>query len=485
MNKLSVSNYQANKPPPLLNIDLIGGKRLQSKRRGQVRKTSKKSVIESFRGYSLPPIDKSEFNTVKTLNKTLQGQLSQYATNLKTVLSDYQVGMNNVKNCYSTCKSNYSGQNSDIQTLEQQDNALDNQSACIAGCNLSKVYLWQTTPAASYAGTDGTTDTFSSCAALEKDGPEYCRGFYPTNYCCDEWDDYGYGYGCNGYYGDYGESYLEGSCVCKNGETKATVYCGHQPFTCNEVCQPGGKPYNPNAPPQSPPVPTPPPPGGFPHGIYKNGPGMCSNIDSVTNNTLSNCAVNAAASQKGFYWIPPSDVGSTAPNVDVGSYPDGLCNISSGTCSVGGGYFNCYDTNFIGGTSATNNIGPNCSTASSTVLGAVAYTYNANAPPSSGAPWSQNKPLCETAGTEFTCMANWNGGTPVKCMGNGKVACASNDGANCFWGTCGTNGAITAYPDRSNWRSGGSNPMIINCGTTGAWIRSDGKSTCEILSGGN
>ena len=71
MNKISVSNYQAGKSPSLLNIDLIGGKRLQSKRRGQVRKTSKKSVIESFRGYSLPPIDKSEFNTVKTLNKTL------------------------------------------------------------------------------------------------------------------------------------------------------------------------------------------------------------------------------------------------------------------------------------------------------------------------------------------------------------------------------------------------------------------------------
>ena len=174
MNKISFSNYQTNNAAPLLNIDLIGGKRLQSKRQGQVRKTTKNSVIENFSGnYPLPPIDKREFNEVKTFNKKLQGQLSQYATNLTTVLSDYQIGMNNIKNCYSNCKSNYSGQDSDIQTQEQQDNALDNQSACIAGCNLSKVYLWQTTPAASYAGTEGPTDTFSSCAALEKDGPEY------------------------------------------------------------------------------------------------------------------------------------------------------------------------------------------------------------------------------------------------------------------------------------------------------------------------
>jgi hypothetical protein len=85
------------------------------------------------------------------------------------------------------------------------------------------------------------------------------------------------------------------------------------------------------------------------------------------------------------------------------------------------------------------------------------------------------KSLCEKAGTEFTCMDNWSGGTPVKCMGNGQVACASNDAKSCLWGTCGANGSNTGA-------SGGSNPLIINCGTTGAWIRpSDGKSTCEIL----
>jgi hypothetical protein len=437
MNKISVSNYQAGKSPSLLNIDLIGGKRLQSKRRGQVRKTTKNSVIEGFTGYSLPPIDKSEFNTVKTFNQKLQGQLSQYATNLKTVLSDYQVGMNNVKNCYSNCKSNYSGQGSDIQTLEQQDNALDNKSACIAGCNLSKVYLWQTTPAASYAGTEGTTDTFSSCAALEKDGPEYCRGFYATSNCCDEWGD---GDGCDSRDNQVitecntsVPSNLAGSCVCKNGETMATVNCGHQPFTCNEVCQPGGKPYNTNPPSPVPTTFTPQPQSALPPGIYKNGPGMCSELSGVTNNTLSACATNAAAAKKGFFWIPPNGWTNTTNPGQGASYPSGGCYVVGDACAVGGGYFNCYDANFTGNTAATDSIGPNCSN----VTGAVAYTYNANAPPSSGAPWqpppfqSKCTGLMNPAFTACQCVENlpagqctvdnWATGVYQKCKLGGAV----------------------------------------------------------------
>ena len=58
-------------------------------------------------------------------------------------------------------------------------------------------------------------------------------------------------------------------------------------------------------------------------------------------------------------------------------------------------------------------------------------------------------------------------------MGGGKVACASNDGASCLWGSCLGDGGPGAS---------GTKPLIINCGTTGAWIRpSDKKSTCEIL----
>ena len=83
--------------------------------------------------------------------------------------------------------------------------------------------------------------------------------------------------------------------------------------------------------------------------------------------------------------------------------------------------------------------------------------------------------FCATEGKNFTCLPDWNAGTPVKCMGGGKVACASNDGASCLWGSCGNSSTNT--PGAS-----GTKPLIINCGTTGAWIRpSDKKSTCEIL----
>ena len=55
------------------------------------------------------------------------------------------------------------------------------------------------------------------------------------------------------------------------------------------------------------------------------------------------------------------------------------------------------------------------------------------------------------------------------------MACASNDGASCLWGDC--RGPAGGGPAQS-----GTKPLIINCGTTGAWIRpSDKKSTCEIL----
>ena len=74
--------------------------------------------------------------------------------------------------------------------------------------------------------------------------------------------------------------------------------------------------------------------------------------------------------------------------------------------------------------------------------------------------------------------------TPIKCLGNRKLACASNDGRNCFWGTFRPNGTVeTYYKDRNNWPTGGNKPLVITCPKSGkgGWVSTTTKKTaCEL-----
>jgi len=103
---------------------------------------------------------------------------------------------------------------------------------------------------------------------------------------------------------------------------------------------------------------------------------------------------------------------------------------------------------------------------------------NAHDCANAGGTWKGVKtlPFCEKPGTAFKCVPNWWGGTPLKCMGKGKVACSSNNGRDCFWGHC--------KNDSTSGQTAGTDKLVINCGKTGAWKRSDGKSACEILTKG-
>jgi len=110
-----------------------------------------------------------------------------------------------------------------------------------------------------------------------------------------------------------------------------------------------------------------------------------------------------------------------------------------------------------------------------------------------GSACSAEPQLCATESGEYTCLPGWPQGTPVKCLGGGKVACASNDGQSCFWGTCGADGNVDptnqAYYTRpgtgeegigrARWKIGGNNPASADCP---GWKRpSDGKTACDIL----
>ena len=71
--------------------------------------------------------------------------------------------------------------------------------------------------------------------------------------------------------------------------------------------------------------------------------------------------------------------------------------------------------------------------------------------------------------------------TPIKCLGNGKLACASNDGRNCFWGTFNLNGSLR-HSYSSNWRTGGNKPLVIGCPKNGGgWVSTTSKKpACEL-----
>jgi len=80
---------------------------------------------------------------------------------------------------------------------------------------------------------------------------------------------------------------------------------------------------------------------------------------------------------------------------------------------------------------------------------------------------------------QFQCKPGWVRGSPAKCMGDGKVACAS-DGKDCFWGACNrTDGSMT------KGERGGTKPLIKECpawqtngGTTG---KNEILSICDSL----
>jgi len=103
---------------------------------------------------------------------------------------------------------------------------------------------------------------------------------------------------------------------------------------------------------------------------------------------------------------------------------------------------------------------------------------NTPCPPFSTLPPPSDNQPCATAGSEFQCIPGLS--TPLKCMGNGQIACASNDGINCFWGTCGQLLGV-GLASRANWRTGGDAPYTIGCKNIadGAW---NGSDTCATLS---
>jgi len=121
-------------------------------------------------------------------------------------------------------------------------NAIENEKACLAGCDLAKVYLKKTDP--SSIGIKG--EKINTCKDLENDGPQYCNYFVETENCRG---DKGYvrTIGSRGTGGKQCNTNIpantSGVCICKDGTVKAQVDCGHTNFSCNEVCQPEGLPY--------------------------------------------------------------------------------------------------------------------------------------------------------------------------------------------------------------------------------------------------
>ena len=223
-DKLEDNNKVTN-----INEDLNAGKRLQSKRRKMIKNLKQNmKLIEGFDDMPLPPQDEDEFKEKNTAETNAQKKASSLASLFQNTINYYTTARESEKDCKKIC--------------EGETNVLK-KKACIAGCQLSNVYLEKTTPEA-----DGIElgKKINTCKALENSGPQFCNKFVSTKDCRGNGSWNGKASltsgekKCNTNI----PSNVSGMCICKNGSVKATVDCGHVNFNCNQVCQPNGQTYN-------------------------------------------------------------------------------------------------------------------------------------------------------------------------------------------------------------------------------------------------
>lgn len=212
-----------------INEDLNAGKRLKSKRRKMIKKLKNNTdLIEGFDTMPLPPQDENEFNEKKDAETKAQKEVSSLATSLQNSVNYYITARQSEKDCKKTCS--------------RETNVLK-KKACLAGCQLSEVFLEKKVPIA-----DGIKfgEKVTTCKALESAGSQYCKKFISTKSCYGRgsWDGKASLTNGSKKCNTNIPSNVSGMCICKNGSVKATVDCGHANFNCNQVCQPNGQTYN-------------------------------------------------------------------------------------------------------------------------------------------------------------------------------------------------------------------------------------------------
>ena len=126
------------------------------------------------------------------------------------------------------------------------------KGACLAGCALddARMATWgkQQQTTTKYRDTN-----ISSCSNMNNMTPPFCKQLIKTLKC----DGHGQ-IDINSIFkqessgsGDC-ETVLatdeSGYCVCADGSKKGYADCGHQPFSCNQICQPNAPDYSYTAP---------------------------------------------------------------------------------------------------------------------------------------------------------------------------------------------------------------------------------------------
>ena len=234
-------NNKTNKPKihyENINEDLKCGTQLQSKRKHLIKSLAKNTnLIEGFsNGFPLQTMDQVDFSEIDESQENMMRETSTLSMLFKTTMGDYTKSRSSVKDCRDLCDKKFS-KDSGMDEI----NIGPSKKACLAGCSLAKVYLEETDTTA--IGIKG--ENISDCSDLEKDGEYFCENFTKTGNCRGDGDYNGtmgiakQGQGCNTTI----PSNISGKCYCKDGTVKAQVDCGHDPFNCNEVCRPNGKPY--------------------------------------------------------------------------------------------------------------------------------------------------------------------------------------------------------------------------------------------------
>jgi len=179
-----------------------------------------------------------ELDQLKALETQFNQELSAYSADYKLFMEEYQTIAKNMSACQTGCNTKY-----DKNEMKFQ------KGACLAGCTLEEANrLPSRANKALYQNK-----SVSKCDDIHYHAPNFCKQWVQTLNCdghgpIDVDSLYKQQTTGKGLCTTTINSGSSGYCICADGSKKGYADCGHGPFTCNQVCQPGGGTFNYSAP---------------------------------------------------------------------------------------------------------------------------------------------------------------------------------------------------------------------------------------------
>ena len=179
-----------------------------------------------------------DLTQLKALETQFNQELSAYSADYKLFMEEYQTIAKNMSACQTGCNTKY-----DKNEMKYQ------KGACLAGCTLEEA---NRVPARADKALYQSKH-INKCDDLQTLGPNFCKQWVQTLDCeghgpLDVDSIFKQESTGSGQCTTTIPSGASGYCICADGSKKGYVDCGHSPFTCNQVCQPGAGAFSYSAP---------------------------------------------------------------------------------------------------------------------------------------------------------------------------------------------------------------------------------------------